>query len=394
VTVSNQWIRRVLAYLRRQPAATRSELIEGTGLNPACISITITALLKAGVLQQSGEVHGQSGRKRQVFRLSPEAALLVAVDLEGTSVRVGLTNFLVDIRYRWEERVSFRCELTTEDLIRGIGHVLGGLTEAERGRVLAVGVAHTGIVDARGRVTAVNLGWSDFPLEEELPKRLPVPVFFDRSGNCKILAERWNGVAQQSDNCVYVLAGIGIGMAAFVDGHLLPAEHRLGGEFGHLTIDPGAADRCQCGKRGCLEAIISSPNIVRQYLALCGHVAEAESFPADGVYAAARAGDGAARQVVARVAACLGLGLSHVVTLLNPDLVILGGDLIAGQDLLIPGIRAELGRHCLPQFLKDLEVKASPLGLDSGLRGAASLAFRGALENPQLLAKLVGAARA
>ncbi len=389
--ISNQWFRQILGLLYQRRTATRREIVQETSLNSACVSLTIRHLVKSGVIQCIGELRSTGGRKREVLKLNSETGYFVVVDLEGTCIRIGLTNFLGDIRYRWEEAVNHRHRLEIRDIVNGIESVRNSLDASERMRMLAMGVSYTGLADESGGITAVNLGWTSFPLAERLAQFVRLPIFYGNDGVCKILAERSLGVAQNSVNCVYVMAGVGLGIGLFVDGRLLKGEHGFAGEFGHITVDPGAPDRCNCGKTGCLEAITSSPNIIRQYFEKAGQSGEnPKAFPVTEVFARARANDPAAHAVVTRVGRCLGLGLSHVVNLLNPGLIVLGGDLISGQDLLLPAIRQELIRHCLPKLLEGLEVKASTLGHDSGLKGAASLAFRQALLDDGLLKKMTG----
>lgn len=378
-----------MLYQRR--TATRGELIQSTGLNPACVSLTIQHLLRCGAAQRAGELRSTGGRKREVLKLNSEAGYFVVVDLEGTRLRVGLTNFLGDIRYRWEEDIVLRQQLGVRRVAQGVQMVLRSLEPLERARVLSAGVSYTGLMDDRGRVTAVNLGWKDYPMRERLEESLSMPVFYGNDGYCKILAERWVGVAENCPNCVYVLAGVGIGIGCFVDGHLLEGHDGMAGEFGHLTIDSSAPDRCNCGKNGCLEAIASSPNIVRQYMEKSGRSdADPQGHPVTEVFAGARESDPAARAVVDRVGRALGVGLSHLVNLLNPQLVILGGDLIHGHDLLMEPIREELARHCAPKLLDHLELRVSSLGHDSGLKGAASLAFLNSLRDGDLLKRMTG----
>lgn len=345
--------------------------------------------MDCGVVQCVGELRSTGGRRREVLKLNSEAGFFVVLDLEGTRIRVGLTNFIGDVRFRWEEEVNSRRRLEIRDILKGIRSVRDSLDATERLRVLAVGVSYTGMLDDDASITAVNLGWKAFPLAQQLGRFIDLPIFYANDGVCKILAERWLGVAQNSGNCVYVMAGVGLGIGCYFDGHLIRGEQGLAGEFGHMTIDPNAPDRCNCGKTGCLEAIASSPNIVRQYLEKTGRAGQdAKSYPVSEVFGRARENDPAARAIVERVGHYLGFGLSHIVNLLNPSLIVLGGDLIAGQDLLMPLIRQELDRHCLPKLTERLELKVGALGLDSGLKGAASLAFDHTLQDDELLKKM------
>ncbi len=389
--VADQWFREILGLLYQRRTATRGEIIHSTGLNPACVSLTIQHLLKSGTIQRVGELRSTGGRKREVLKLNSEAGYFVVVDLEGTRVRVGLTNFMGDIRFRWEEDIVLRQQYDVRRVLQGVEMIRRGLVRPERQRVIAAGVSYTGLMDEEGRVTAVNLGWKDYPLRQRIEESLGLPIFYGNDGYCKILAERWVGVAENCPNCVYVLAGVGIGIGCFVDGHLLEGHDGMAGEIGHLTMDHSATDLCNCGKTGCLEAIASSPNIVRQYLERSGRSGEdPQAHPVTEVFALAREGDSDALAVLKRVGCALGVALSHAVNILNPNLIVLGGDLIHGHDLLLGIIREELARHCAPKLVDHLVLKVSSLGHDSGLKGAASLAFLNATKDRALLKRMTG----
>ncbi|MDZ4799942.1 MAG: ROK family protein [Bryobacteraceae bacterium] len=387
--IAEQWFRDVLGLLYQRRTATRKEIIHSTGLNPACVSLTIQHLLKSGTVQCVGELRSSGGRNREVLKLRPDAGYFVVVDLAGTRVRVGLADFLGDISYRWEEEISFSRPFDIRRIAKGVEMIRQSMGDGERSRVLAAGVSYTGLMDDAGRVTAVNLGWKDYPLRQGLEPSLEMPVFYGNDGHCTILAEHWVGVAENYTNCVYILAGLGIGIGCFVDGHLLRGNDGMAGEFGHLTIDASAPDRCNCGKNGCLEAIASSPNIVRQYLERSGRQGEdPQSYPVTKVFALAREGDSAALAVMDRAGRALGFGLSHLVNILNPQLIVLGGDLIYGQDLLLAHIGEELARHCAAKLREHLVLRVSSLGHDSGLKGAASLAFLNSFEDGALLRRM------
>ncbi|MEK7754003.1 MAG: ROK family protein [Acidobacteriota bacterium] len=391
--IADQWFRDILGLLYQRRTATRGEIIHSTGLNPACVSLTIQHLLKSGTIQCVGERRSTGGRKREVLKLNPEAGYFVVVDLEGTRVRVGLADFLGNIRYRWEEEIDLRQQYDVRRVLKGVEMIRRSLEGPARRRLIAAGVSYTGLMDQQGRVTAVNLGWKDYPLRQSIEDSLGMPVFYGNDGHCKILAERWGGVAENCPNCVYVLAGVGIGIGCFVDGHLLEGHDGMAGEFGHLTMDHSAGDRCNCGKTGCLEAIVSSPNIVRQYLELSGRPAEdPRGHPVTEVFAMAREGDSDALAVMDRAGRALGLALSHLVNILNPQLIVLGGDLIHGHDLLLGVIREELARHCAPKLADHLILRVSSLGHDGGLKGAAALAFLNSSQDRALLRRMTGPA--
>jgi glucokinase len=390
--VSEAWLRKILTVLYERRHSTRAEIVRATRLNVASVSQAIQRLLHQGVVQRSGQLRSAVGRRRDELKLNSEAGYFVAVDLEGTRVRFGLTNFLGDVRHRWEVPVAVGRKLDLHTLARGIEAVLGNLGPRERSRVVALGLSYTGIMDRQGRVTAWNLGWEDFPLREKIRGLVDLPVFHGTESLAKLSAERWLGAARGRSHCVFVTVANGIGCASMNEGHPLLGRDGAAGELGHTIIDPAAPDRCNCGRTGCLEAIASSPNIVRQYLEKTGQ----RRKPIFGeqvveVFARVREGDAAALEVIDRAGRYLGLALANLANLLNPELIVLGGDLIHAEDLFLPRIRTELARHVLPKMQVSLEVQMSALGMDIGLVGAASLAFHGALRDSALLKKICSA---
>ena len=261
--------------------------------------------------------------------------------------------------------------------------VCRNLAKSQRDRVLAVGISRPGVQDSLGRVTALNLGWRQFPLEENLISVLSLPCFVQNSAHSFIMAERSHGRANNCQNCVYVEAGIGVGAGVVVNNQFLGGHTQV--EFGHITIDPAASDLCRCGKRGCLEAIASGPNIIRQYLertAASGINATATQL--SDVFDRARRHDPDAIYVVNRVGRLLGIGISHVVAMFSPELIILGGYLVPAEDLFMPRLREELSRQVC-EWMGHSELAISALGIDIGLKGAASAAFYGILNDPGLL---------
>ena len=381
-TIAEQWLRTILGTLREQSTITRTEILGKTGLNGASACHALQHLIRAGIVFKAGELQSKTGRRREILRLNPEAAYLVAVDLEASPIRFALTNLLGDLVCRWEENVDLREPLDLAKIAKGVDMVCRNLARSQRERVLAVGMSRPGVQDSHGRVTALNLGWRQFPLEENLISVLSLPCFVQNSAQSFIMAERSHGRAQNSENCIYVEAGKGVGAGVVANNQFLGGHTQV--EFGHITIDPGASDLCKCGKRGCLEAIASGPNIIRQYLErTASGITPAVMHLAD-VFDRARDHDADAIHVVNRVARLLGIGISHLVAMFSPELIILGGYLVRAEDLFVPRLREELSLHVC-EWMGHCEIAISALGIDIGLKGAASAAFYGILNDPRLL---------
>lgn len=388
VKIADQWLRQVLLLLYQKRHLTRIEIAELTGLNQASVSHALTHLLTRGLLLKTGELQSTGRRRREVFDLNAEAGYFIGVDLEGDRIRFALTNFVGDIRCRWESALEFRQPLDPATVIEGIHHVSQDFDESTSRRVLAIGVSYPGMIDANGNLVAVNLGWTGCGLAESLKNAFPSwPLFLESDKDTCILAESSRG-SHAYRNALFLIAEGGIGLGILVDGRLVRGMRGITGEIGHWKVLPDAEEICNCGSRGCLEAIASSPNIVRQYVQAEGIGESPRAVRVTDVFERARQGNKAARAVLERAGRALGLALSHAISLLNPEIVILGGDLITAEDTLVAVIRDEIARRTLPVSTERLLVRISSLGLDIRLRGAVSLAFRSILENPILFKSL------
>ncbi|MDA1314041.1 MAG: ROK family protein [Acidobacteria bacterium] len=311
----------------------------------------------------------------------------MAVDLEGRSIRFALSNFVGDIRYRWEEDFEPGQPLQVDKLRMGVSRVLRDLDEDQCSRLIAVGVSYPGLLDPEGRLTAFNLGWQHFPFLAQLHEELHLPVFAEHDKHSCVLAERWLGCAQDYRHGLFVIVERGIGVGVFLDGKPVDGWRGMVGELGHCLIDPDADDLCGCGRRGCLESIASSVNIVRQYRERAG-MAGSDELRVTDVFERARRGDEAAKAVLDRAGKALGRALSYAIQFLNPEIIIFGGDIIAGEDVLLPIVKEEIIRCTLPEVLSGVKITVSSLGLDIRLRGAVSMAFRTSLQDADLLEKM------
>jgi len=370
-----------------QPTITRAEILEATGLNPASLSHCMKRLIRAGLVLRVGELGAKAGRPADLLRLNSEAAYFVAVDLEASPIRFALSNLLGEIRYRWEEGDPAKA-MDVSVIKRGVDMVCRPLSAREREAVLSVSICRPGIVDAEGRVTSVNLGWEKFPFAEKLREVLDRPVFVENAGKAYLLAERWFGAAAGVQDCIFVEVGKGVGGAIFSRGEFF--RGRTQAEFGHMTVEPGASDLCKCGKAGCMEAIASANNVVRQYLDRVGLPGRLVStLTVNEVIDRARRGDLHALAVVDRAMRALGLGLSYLLAIFTPEVFVVGGYFLGCEDFLLPRLRAEVASHAR-EWNGTYRIVPCATGSDIGLRGATALAFHHAIEDPAMLSRLSG----
>lgn len=321
------------------------------------------------------------------------APLVGAFDLGGTKCLCGLVDpaghVLAEERFPSHlpggpDAVADRMVRTLLGLLDGLGR---GLDD-----VAAIGVCSPGPLDPEAGVVidAANLRWRNVPLREVLrlglgraaagARTAVPPITLEVDCHAAALGEKWLGAGRDFDHLAYVVVGTGVGVGLVLNGRVYRGARALGGELGHLVIDPNGR-ACTCGRYGCLEAYVSGPAIAlrgAQSLATGRPTALAAASGADParvtaevIFDAARGGDEAALEIVAEVAAYLGQGLAALIQLLNPQAVLLGGGVICGWDLLEDGVWRALRRHSLAPHLEGLQVRPGALGYRAGLLGAA-----------------------
>lgn len=256
-------------------------------------------------------------------------------------------------------------------------------TGASRSDFLGVGIGSPGPLDrARGVVIVTpNLGWRDFPLRDEVSKRVNLPATLDNDANCATLGEWWCGAAKGGRNVVGMTIGTGIGGGLILDGKLYHGAADSAGEIGHTTID-STGRRCKCGNYGCLEAYTSGPAIAeraRETLEgdddslLVGMVdGNVKKITAQTVFEAAKRGDRIASEVVRDTAHFLGVGVSNLLNIFNPDVFVIAGGVTQAGDLLFDPLRAEVRRRAFKPAVEACRIVAGALPLSAGVVGAVA----------------------
>jgi glucokinase len=255
-------------------------------------------------------------------------------------------------------------------------------TGAERTDFLGVGIGSPGPLDREKGIVIVtpNLGWKNFPLRDEIAKRVNLEATLDNDANCATLGEFWCGAAVGGKNVIGMTLGTGIGGGLILDGKLYHGSSDAAGEIGHTTID-STGRRCKCGNYGCLEAYASGPAIAeRAREALRGDESESillglvdgdlKRLTAQTVYEASKRGDTLAREVVRETARFLGAGVSNLLNIFNPDVVVLAGGVTQAGDALFEPLRAEVRRRAFKPAVDACRIVPGLLPLSAGVVGA------------------------
>ncbi len=384
----------VLLTLLHQGPLSRARMAELTGLSTTTITNLMSELLAQGIVAEEGrepysphgERHG-AGRPRIPVSLVPSARYVVGIHFDVDNVRVALADLAGHLCPCYIAPQEGRVEAVLD---RAAGLVETALAESgiPPDRVLGVGVGASGLVDPDTGVNLLSpsLGWRDVPIRDVLARRLGLPVLVENNVRAMALAEAMFGAgrARGVDSLAFVYARVGVGAGLIVGGRVFRGSFGGAGEIGHMTMIPIGGAACRCGNHGCLETLVSEPAIVARAARLAAddpssllavRPDEAGTPAIDQVFAAARAGDEPTRAMLAECGLYMGTALANLVNVVNPDMIILGGLLAAGQDLLLPSIEIALRERAFAGLGRRVELRTATFGVNSGVLGAAALAL-------------------
>ena len=249
----------------------------------------------------------------------------------------------------------------------GRDHVIGEMCDAIKrlsdqyrgsGRFVGAGIGVPGIIDMETgmmRKSANLPGWSDYPVRDEIERRLGARVFIENDANVAALGEKWLGAAREVENMAMVTLGTGIGGAIILNGKIFYGMNGMAGEFGHVTVEPNGVP-CGCGNHGCAERYASATAVVRMAREAIesGHapeLAKAASsdaeFSAKSIYNLALQGNEDAQRIFRRFGVALGMLLADLVNVLNLDMFVIGGGVVSAWDAFAPPMFAELRERSL-----------------------------------------------
>jgi len=306
--------------------------------------------------------------------------LTIGVDLGGTNIKVGLVTAEGEVvrRHRVTTEAHHGPQAVADRICQACRDLLTAAGEGP-GTVSGVGVGSPGTIDMDNGVVlfSPNLdGWNDVPLRRMVEDGLAMRCVVDNDANVAALAEQWVGAGQGSGSLVLLTLGTGIGGGIVLDGRIWHGGNGVAGEVGHMSINPDGP-LCGCGNRGCLEAYASATAMVRRMREAIEAgtpttlAARKDELTAALIHGAAVAGDAAARENIEQTGRYLGLGVSNLMHILNPEAIAFSGGVTAAGEMLLEPVRREVEWRTLEASRRNVRISISALTQDAGLIGAA-----------------------
>ena len=393
-SIRRQNLRVVLHEVMEKGPMSRAKIAEAVGLTKSAVSSIVGELITRGLLTESGRAEVTSvGRPGRLVALSDHTVVGLGLEINVDYLAACILDLTGGVRFERFLRHENR-GVPVGDVLDALCELgRSALDEAEAERLIPAGVtvAAPGLVevDSGTLLTAPNLGWSDTSLRKEVALRLHRPhlyVTVDNEANLAALGELWEGHGREWRDFIHISGEIGVGAAIVVDGELLRSGSGLGGELGHVSIDPDGAE-CPCGSRGCLERVVGQEALLNRSR-LDAEVGTSIGVPDGGVRLLAESaerGDQETLDALAEAGRALGLACGAAVNLLAPNTVVLGGIFAPLFGWLVIPLREELEERAFVARCSDLAIVRSELGAAAAVRGAASLTLRAVCADPYLV---------
>lgn len=382
-------VRQVFNTIRLKGPISQKKITQITGLSPATVSNAVKKLLESEYISEKCRVSTtKKGRPPVLLTVKPDAAFAIGIDVGGQNIRVGLVNLAGEVLKK--ERKKTHPQRGPEDILRRVKEMTYQViakSSIELEKIDGIGFGLSGIIDSKEGVCLFcpNLpGWEDIPVRETFSKEFETFCLVEDSALMMALAEKRYGLGQNVDNLVYICLGIGVGCTLFIKGEPYKGDTGFAGEFGHITVEE-KGPLCHCGNFGCLEALASAKKIVQRaqeaiqsgiYSSLSDKIDEIyQNINLKAIAQAAEAGDKLAYDILDETGTHIGVGVSTLLNLFNPSMVILGGGVSQAGKILLISIKQTVKKRTLGMISQTVSIQQGQIKEYAGVIGGAIAIF-------------------
>ncbi len=372
----NNSIKKILQFLLQEGAKTIPEIKDFSRLSLPTTTKLINDLVEQKLLVEAGKRESSGGRPPTSYGLNAGMGYIIGVELLLKSFRMSIINLSHEVIYEYEtdnfdisnREESFQFLVSTVSNIVERRHI-------DSTKILGIGIGITGRVDTFKGVSYSYLNYEK-SLVEKLNKTWNYPVFIDNDTHLMAIGEQRFGLTTEKKNILYINLSRGLGCTLISNGLIYNGEFGFAGEFGHIPFEENNIT-CVCGKKGCLETVVSGIALENQYRkALDAN----ETIQYKNILPLVKSGDEVVIGLLNTMGENLGKALSVLVQVLNPGLIIIGGRFVQVGDLMLSAIQKGLNENSLPQLISNCEVRVSALGEKTTMLGAYSMVIEKVFE--------------
>ncbi|WHH56911.1 ROK family protein [Petroclostridium sp. X23] len=314
--------------------------------------------------------------------------MYIGIDLGGTNIAVGVVDKKGNILHK--DSVSTRASRHYSEIMRDMAELSLKIVADAKVHIEdieSVGIGSPGTPDNdRGLlVYSNNINFYNAPIRQEMQRYINLPVYIDNDANCAALAEAIAGGAKDVNDSITITLGTGIGSGIIINKKIYTGFNFAGGELGHTVIQING-EPCTCGRKGCWESYASATALIRQtkeaakenpesllYKMINGDMDKVRGKTA---FDAAKAGDPIGQKVVDNYISYLAIGITNVINIFQPEVLLIGGGICKEGDYLLNPLREQVAQEVYSRDIAQTQIKTAQLGNDAGIIGAAMLGKR------------------
>lgn len=375
---------KILEIIRKNKRVSRKDLTKEMGLTPAGVTKIIKRLMEKGYIIETGKGETKGGRPPVILELNPDKGYILGVYYAPTEVMAILVNLHSELIH--SSRVQLKSKVKENILEESFHMIEDVMSHAGDVEILGIGVALNGMVDYERGVSifSPHYKWRDFNIKEEIENRFRITTVVDNDVRMMALGEKEYGSAVDYNDFIMLNVGEGIGAGIVINGEVFRGATFSAGEIGHINVNESSKNFCSCGKKGCLEAEISTKSIMKKVYAELeedrNKSSLSEKLEEGIVFAdiceAANRGDFYSLELLRYIGNTLAKGIANVVNVINPKLFIINGEINRCSEILFPIIKLGIQKYSMYTAAKDVEFKPSSFQDGGAALGAAALVFR------------------
>ncbi|MGV8826914.1 MAG: ROK family transcriptional regulator [Breznakibacter sp.] len=383
--------KQIIKFLYRHGILSSAELTNLIRLSTPTTLSYLNELVDEGYIENRGKGDSIGGRRPNMYGLVKNSVYVLGVEIGRKAIKIGLfNNELEKIAGVTHEVHNIPTEKEAVGLIYSMAQDMLGDNSPVFAKIIGVGITMPGLIDSEAGINYTYMHFGSTPLTELFSEKFKCPVVLENDAKARTLAEMKFGAAKGVPNAMLVLVEWGLGLGMILNGKLFKGQNGFSGEFSHIPIDPNGI-LCNCGKIGCLETMASGHALVRYTLEALSsnpnsllyqyYQENASLITPRRIIEAAKMGDALAIAQISRIGAALGKGISYLIQILNPGVIILGGSVSNASEYLVTPLQQALYQYCLPQLRENIDLRISPLDSDANVLGAAAVLIEQALSS-------------
>ncbi|GAB2571164.1 ROK family protein [Gracilibacillus alcaliphilus] len=355
----------LLSLIQKYKKISRSQLAKLTKMSNTSVGKIIKNLIDDELVIEAGQTDGEIGRRAALLEINPIGSFIIGVEMDKNGVKIAIVTLTGEVIR--ERQFAFDPDQEPYRLLDKLGEeitiLLSKMDSSINKKIIAIGISIPGLITwPEGKALRVpQFHWENINIKAYLEEKLDFVVYVDNHVRTVLLAESLYGNMRNYNNSVCIYIGSGVGGAAMVNGEMLRGHRNTLGEIGHMILDPHGTV-CDCGRLGCLQTFICSSELEKQ-----------AQMPMQEIFSAYKEREDWAVKLINRAQSYLGLAISNVICIYNPEAILIAGPMIEEFPILIDNIQDEVNKYIWAPLSNSFHLVYPEIGRSSGVIGASAL---------------------